>query len=124
MNSRRAVMATLVTGVTFVCAGSLNAQDVKARSAVGQPSLADSVLTQNVWIMLKVWAGAGAAPAGCADSVQLSERRIVEAPRRGDPRKHPWAEAWTVHRCGADAVYRVTFTPARGGTSFNITPSQ
>ena len=119
---RHAGMTVAVLAVIAFGARQVGAQSMKERSAVGQPSIADSLLTQNVWTMIKIWAGAGEQPAGCTDSLQLGTRAIAEAPKGGDARKNPWVEHWAVNRCGTEAVYRVAFTPGRGGTQFNIAP--
>ena len=122
MTLHRAAIAAALVGAILTCAMQLSAQDMQERTAVGQPSIADSLLTQNVWAMIQVWAMAGEQPAGCTESLELGTRVIAEAPKRGDARKHPWVEHWTVQRCGTEAAYRVAFTPARGGTQYNIAP--
>ena len=118
---RSAVLAAVLAALCTL-SSPLEAQDVQDRTAVGQPSLADSTLTQDVWAVIEVWEMAGETPAGCTESPQLGTRVIAEAPKGGDARKHPWVEHWAVRRCEAEVMYRVAFTPARGGTAFAITP--
>jgi hypothetical protein len=91
------------------------------RTAAGQPSIANDELTRDVWNTLKFWDGAtNKAPAGCSDSLELGARTIVEPPKKGDASKHPWSEEWSVSRCGQESVYRIDFTPKKGGTMFGV----
>ena len=99
---------------------SLSAQETSARTATGQPSLADTILTRDVWGMIQILEMAGAPATGCTDAPQLGTRVIAESPKRGDPRKNAWVESWTVRRCDAERQYRVTFTPSRRGTDYAV----
>lgn len=117
---RRAGIVAAV--MVAVCAGAsqLSAQDVQDRTAVGQPSLADTVLAQDVWTMIQIWEMAGETPAGCTEAPQLGARVIAESPKDRDARTQPWVEHWTVRRCETEVGYRVAFKPARQGTEYEI----
>jgi len=115
------VLIALVGAVSAI-PSTLHAQKKEDAIVVGQPSIADSALTQDVWRLIGVWEMATPNPAGCTAETELGARVIAEVPKDGNPRKHPWVEHWTVRRCETEDVYRVSFTPARGGTEFQIAP--
>lgn len=101
-------------------APQLSAQLSPERLAVGQPSLADSVLTADVWGMIQIWEMAGDGPADCTETPRLGARVIAEVPKKKGKGLGPWVEHWTVHRCEAQVAYRVAFTPEQSGTAFQV----